>query len=80
MQSIKDLINKILWDKKENPKDYELGIVDRFTKETDFMNFESVKKIEANFLTVDFEDELKEIPLHRIRAVKRCGKLIWQRP
>ena len=77
MQTIKDLINKIKWDKRESPKDYVLTYID-FRKEKQ-IPYTAIKRLEGNFMVLQKEDEEVEIPLHRIRKVKKKGKIIWQR-
>jgi uncharacterized protein (UPF0248 family) len=79
MQTVKELINKIRWDKREHQNEYEIGILDRFTKEIGFIPFSSVKSVEGQFMTITHEDETTEIPLHRIRAVRKSGKVVWKR-
>lgn len=100
MIPIKDLLNKIKWDKKENPKDYEIFYYDRILKilrnslceflisqkllsaisvKLDCLNFSEIKKAEDNLLTVIKDDEEINIPFHRIRKVKKKGKVIWER-
>ncbi|MBW2995723.1 DUF504 domain-containing protein [Candidatus Woesearchaeota archaeon] len=89
MQTIKDLINEIKWDPKRNPKDYVLIYID-FGKEKE-IPYTAIKRLEGNFMVLQREGtrpsasegdsslEEVEIPLHRIRKVKKQGKLIWQR-
>ena len=79
MRNVKDLVNKILWDKKEKPEHYKIGIIDRYTKEIEFLPFGHVEKIEGNFMVINSGAEICEVPLHRIRTVKRLGKTAWQR-
>jgi len=77
MQTIKDFINKIKWDKRENPEDYYLVYVD-FGKEKE-IPYTAIKRLEGNFMVLERDGEEIEIPLHRIRKVKKKGKIIWQR-
>ena len=77
MQSIKDLINKIKWDKRENPKDYSLIYIDLNKKKE--LAYISIKRLEGNFMIIERNNEEVEIPLHRIREVKKKGKIIWKR-
>ena len=77
MQTIKDLINKIKWDKRENPDDYILVYID-FRKEKE-IPYTAIKRLEGNFMVLEKNNEEVEIPLHRIRKVKKKGKIVWQR-
>ena len=67
MIPIKDLLNKIKWDKNENPDDYKIGYWDNVDKKIIFIDFNEIKKIEGNFLLLDREEETY-IPLHRVIA------------
>ena len=78
MQQIKDLINKIKWDKRENPKDYSLIYIDLGKKKE--LAYTDIKRLEGNFMIIERNREETEIPLHRIREVKKKGKIVWQRP
>ena len=77
MQTIKDLINKIRWDKRESPFDYVLVYID-LGKEKE-IPYTAIKRLEGNFMIVEKEGKEVEIPLHRIKKVKKKGKIIWQR-
>jgi uncharacterized protein (UPF0248 family) len=76
MQTIRELINKLKWDKKENPKEYVFYYLDK--KELKQLKFEEIKRLDGTFLVVG-EDETY-IPMHRVREVRMLGKLIWRRP
>ena len=77
MQHILDLLNKIKWDKKENPDDYSIAYFDRVSSKNMEIKFNEIKSIEGNFMTVGEEES--HIPLHRIRKVKKKGIIVWQR-
>ncbi len=77
--TIKDLINKIKWNKNLNPDDYTLIYIDRIDKNKKKMNFTDIEKIEGSFLMLTKEDKEVNIPLHRIREVRKQGKLVWKR-
>jgi len=78
MKPVKDLINKILWDEKENPEDYSLYYLDRITKKYKEIKFKEIKKLEGDFLVLEREEET-EIPLHRIKFVRKKGLVVWER-
>ena len=75
----RDLINKILWDKNEDKEEYEVGIIDRFTKEIGFIPARNIQSMEGRFLLVRNEHGITEIPAHRLRKVKKKGKIVWAR-
>ncbi len=77
MQTIKSLINKIKWDKRESPKDYSLIYIDLGKKKK--LTYTDIKKLEGNFMIIERNNEETEIPLHRIREVLKKGKVIWKR-
>lgn len=78
MIPVKDLLNKIKWDKKENPDDYEIGYWDNKAEKLIFIKFNEIRKIEGNFLLLDREIETY-IPAHRIKQVKKKGTVVWKR-
>ena len=78
MIPIKDLINKIRWEKRENPEDYILVYID-LDKEKQ-ISYTEIKRLEGNFMILEKQGQEVEIPLHRIRKVKKNNKIIWKRP
>ena len=74
MISIKHLLNKIKWDKRENIEDYSLEYLDRIEKKNIEIRLKDIK-IEGDYIV----SEENTIPLHRIRKVKKNGKVIWNR-
>ena len=79
MQTLKDLISKIKYDKRENPKDYDLYYVDRVKNKKIKIRFADIKKIEGEMFTIMRQGYEVEIPLHRIRLVTKKGESVWQR-
>ena len=77
MQTIRELLNKIKWDHKEDPGAFTIGYEDRVGKKIVEIPYTDIVRIEEGFMELDEETE---IPLHRVRHVKRDGKTIWQRP
>ena len=77
MIPIKELINKIKWDKREKPEEYTLWFLD-LDKLVE-MKYTDIKKLDGNFMVVEKEGEEVEIPLHRIREVRRKGVVVWKR-
>jgi len=79
MQYILDLLNKVRWDKKEKPEHYAIFYFDRISKKLIGINFNNIKKIEGNFMILERNGKEANIPLHRIKEVRKLGKLIWKR-
>ena len=78
MIPIQDLINKIKWDKRENPKDYSLIFID-LNKEKE-IPYTDILRLEGNFMIIlNNKAEEVDIPLHRIRKVKKNKEIIWER-
>ena len=78
MQPIQNLLNKIKWDKRENPEEYSIFYYDRILKELIEIPYEEIKRVEGTFMVLDNEDESK-VPLHRVKKVTRDGYVVWQR-
>ena len=70
---IKQFINKIKFDPREDPDDYVFVYRD-FGKESE-IKFTDIKDIEGNFMV----SKTAEIPLHRIRKVLKKGEIVWER-
>jgi len=79
MQTIKELLNKIKWDKNETPESYVLYYEDRIEKQLKPIKFKDVKRVEDNFLVLENDMEETYIPLHRVKKVKTNGKTVWMR-
>ena len=79
MISIKDLINKIKWDKRENPEDYVLAYWDSMADKLVEFPYKAIKEISKNFITLEIDGEEKEIPIHRMKLVKKKGEVVWKR-
>ena len=78
MQPIQDLLNKIKWDKRENPNDYLIFYYDRILKKLMQIPYNKIKRIEGSFMVMDNEEE-SNIPLHRIRKVAKNNAVVWER-
>ncbi len=78
MQPIQDLLNKIKWDKRENPKEYSIFYYDRVLKKLIEIPYTKIKKLEGSFMILDNEEE-SNIPLHRIRKVTKSNIVVWER-
>ena len=79
MEPISSIINKIKWDKNENPEDYDIGYEDRIAKKIVEIKFSEIKRVDEGFMVLERDMEEVNIPLHRIRIVRKKGKIVWER-
>jgi uncharacterized protein (UPF0248 family) len=75
MISCFNILNKIKYDKNLNKEDYFIYYLDNINKKLIEINFNEIKEITKNFIIL----EDKEIPLHRIKEIRKKEKLIWKR-
>lgn len=78
MHPIQDLLNKIKWDKRENPDEYYIFYFDRILNQLIKIPYNKIKRIEDNFMVLDNEEE-SYIPLHRIKKVEKNDVVVWER-
>ena len=78
MITIHDLLNKIKWDKRENPEEYFILYYDRVLDTLLKIPYTRIKRIEGSFMVLDNEDE-SNIPLHRVRKVMKNNVVVWER-
>ncbi len=73
MQSIKELLNKIKWDKSLDPKDFTIIYDDKGVKKE--VAYSDIKQIEGRFMLLDGV----EIPVYRVVEIREKGKTIFKR-
>ena len=78
MLPIQQLLNKIKWDKRENPSDYTLFYFDRILNKLVSIPYNKIKRLEGSFMVLDNIEETN-IPLHRIKKVAKKDAVIWER-
>jgi uncharacterized protein (UPF0248 family) len=74
---IGDLLNKIRWDKNVKPEEYNIVYFDRIAERSFEVPFTSLSR-RGNFFVLSVDGRETNIPLHRIRQVKRKGKVVWE--
>jgi len=79
MIAIKELLNKIKWDKNEKPESYTLYYYDRILDKLIEIKYTDILRIEDNFMIVIQKGEETSIPLHRVRYVKKNDEIVWAR-
>ena len=75
---IKSLLNKIKWDKRENPEEYTIHYFDRILNKLISIPYRKIKRLEGSFIIVDNEEETN-IPLHRVKKVTKNNIVVWER-
>ena len=78
MQPIHELLNKIKWDKRENPNEYSIFYYDRILNKLIKIPYNKIKRIEGSFMVLDNEEE-SNVPLHRIKKVAKNDVVVWER-
>ncbi len=78
MQPIHELLNKIKWDKRENPEEYSIFYFDRILKKLMQIPYNKIKRVEGSFMVLDNEDE-SNVHLHRIKKVEKNNVIVWER-
>lgn len=78
MQPIHELLNKIKWDKREDPEQYSIFYFDRILRKLIKIPYDKIKRIEGSFMILDNREE-SNIPLHRIKKVVKDSVVVWER-
>ena len=74
---IGEILNKIRWDKHLKPEEHTIVYFDRIAEKTYEVPFLSMGR-EGNFFTLEIDGMKTSIPLHRIRQIRRKGKIVWE--
>jgi uncharacterized protein (UPF0248 family) len=83
MQPIHELLSRIRWDREFARGEFALGYYDRVAGRVQVVAFSTVNfdpDKPGSFTLFDAEGAAHHIPLHRVRAVYKNGRVIWQRP
>lgn len=70
----KDVLNRIKWDKRLNPADFDIYYLDRITNRLNMVKFTDIKP-EGDFFCIG--EAL--VPMHRIRRIACKGEIVWSR-
>lgn len=82
MITIRELLNRIRWDRDYGRGTFAIGYFDRLAGRIIVVPLVQVRfdpHDHFSFQLVDAAGELLSIPLHRVRQVYRNGELIWHR-
>ena len=83
MHPLKNILNKVIWDRRENPEDYVITFVHRgAVEDLKTIPFARIQDVGNSWFTYqdDAENETT-IPFHRVTSVKntRSGEVIWKK-
>ena len=79
MKPIKEILNKIKWDKNLNPDDFMIYYYDRVKKDFNEAKFSDILEVYENFAELKTKSGKINLPLHRIRQISYKGEVYWKR-
>jgi uncharacterized protein (UPF0248 family) len=82
MEPIQSLLQRIRWDQAFGDADFTIGYFDRSRHALVTLPLERIHLEPGSpfaFTAVEDDGTLHEVPLHRVREVRRNGLPIWQR-
>ena len=82
MLPIQSLLQRIRWDPAFGDADFTIGYYDRAQHAIVTVPFERIRLEPGSrfsFSSVEADGTVHEVPLHRVREVRRNGEPIWQR-
>lgn len=82
MIPIRELLDRIRWDKAFGAAEFALGYYDRVERRIIVVPFRAIQFDPGDhfsFQLMDDEGGIHTVPLHRVKEVYRDGRLIWQR-
>jgi uncharacterized protein (UPF0248 family) len=83
MIPIQDLLSRIRWDPEFGQAQFVVGYYDRVEDRLVQVNLRDLRFSDEDRFAVwiaDLDGQLRQVPVHRIREVRRDGALIWHRP
>lgn len=82
MIPIRSLLDRIRWDKEFGRGEFTVGYYDRIAHGIVTAPWGRIRFEPGNhfsFTATEADGSEHEVPLHRVREVRRNGELIWQR-
>jgi uncharacterized protein (UPF0248 family) len=82
MITIETLLQRIRWDPVFGQGHFTIGYYDRLRHGIITVPLEQIHLERGNhfsFAAVEPDGSVREVPLHRVREVRRDGVLVWQR-
>jgi uncharacterized protein (UPF0248 family) len=80
--NLRDILNKLLWDQRENTADYELTFIHRGAPtNVKVIRCDSITEVKASWFVYGDERGETTIPFHRILTIKnaKTGQSAWER-
>ena len=82
MVPIQSLLHRIRWDEQFGRARFTIGYHDRSRHAIVSVPFECIHLEPGDhfaFTAIEADGSVHQVPLHRVREVRRNGELIWQR-
>ena len=82
MQTIRELLNKIKWDPREDRSDYIIGYFDRVENTLRKIPLTELREIDTSDFSFSIRDKQghsHQVPFHRIKKVWKNKKCVWKR-
>lgn len=79
METEREFLSRIRWDKRLDPEEFRIEYLDRVENRLIAIRFADIKRIEGGFMVVESHGQVTMVPLHRIRRITQKGKAAWQR-
>lgn len=79
MITIKELMNKIKWDTRENPQQYIFYYYDRVENKLKELKWDDIIRFDGLFISVSKDGKQSYIPFHRIKKVVKENECVWRR-
>ncbi len=76
MKTEREMLDKIKWA-EEDKSAYIIAYKDKDVLKE--IKFTDIKRVEDEFMIIDINGRETNIPLHRIKMIKKNGEIIWQR-
>lgn len=82
MITIRELLNRIRWDREFGQAEFAVGYYDRLEERIIVVPFGAIEfdpEDHFSFRLTDVAGQVHNVPLHRVCAVYRNGECIWER-
>jgi len=80
---LKNILNKVFWDKREDPDDYILSFIHRGASgDLKTIPLRKIREVGSSWFTYrDNSENETTIPFHRVTLVKniRSGSVLWRK-
>ncbi len=76
---ILELVQRLQWDKNDDPKQYTFYYYDAFARQKFGFSFSDIKLVDGVNLVLRKDDGTVSIPTHRVIEVKKGGTYVIKR-